>query len=67
MTDDTIRALWDAIEARTSDPVEQLELARQERIRASRRLPDHLDYRDPALSVPGRIDAERRRPRRRTP
>lgn len=61
MNEDRLRELWEAIQKRTNDPVEQLDLARQERIAASRRVPDYLDFRDPAASVPGRIDAQRRR------
>lgn len=60
MSDDVISAIWDAIERRADD-AEALEQARQERIAASREALSYYDFRDPALSVPGRIDNQRSR------
>lgn len=64
MSDDVISAIWDAIERRADD-AESLEKARRERIAASREAFSYYDFKDPALSVPGRIDNQRKRKGRR--
>lgn len=60
MSEDITSAIWDAIERRANDS-KDLERARRERIAASREARSFYDFRDPALSVPGRIDNERSR------
>lgn len=60
MADDITSAIWDAIERRATDG-KDLEAARRERIAASREARSYYDFRDPAQSVPGRIDNERSR------
>lgn len=62
MSGDMSSAIWDAIERRANDS-EDLEKARQERIAASRDAFSYYDFRDPAQSVPGRIDKQRKRKR----
>lgn len=64
MSGDIASAIWDAIERR-ADTTDELERARQERIAASREARSYYDFHDPALSVPGRIDNERKRKKAR--
>lgn len=55
-------AIWDAIERRANDSDE---LARERRVAESRDAFSYYDFRDPQMDVPGRIDNERRKKRKR--
>lgn len=62
MSDPVLAALWDAIESRSTEDVE--ELARARRIRESREQIDHYRFGDPSRFIPGQIDNQRTRKRK---
>ena len=59
MSDPVLAALWDAIERRSTEDVE--ELARARRIREDRAHADHYRFGDPSRFIPGQIDNQRKR------
>lgn len=59
MSDPVLAALWDAIERRSTEDVE--ELARARRIREDRAHADHYRFGDPSRFIPGQIDNQRNR------
>lgn len=63
MSDPVLTALWDAIERRSTEDVE--ELARARRIRESREAPDRYRMGDPANFIPGQIDNRRKKEKNR--
>ena len=59
MSDPVLAALWDAIERRSTEDVE--ELARARRIREDRAHADHYRFGDPSRFIPGQIDNQRKK------
>lgn len=63
MSDPVLTALWDAIERRSTEDVE--ELARARRIRESREHADRYQFGDPSRFIPGQIDNRRKKEKNR--
>lgn len=63
MSDPVLTALWDAIERRSTEDLE--EFARARRIRESRDHADHYQFGDPSRFIPGRIDNRAKREKRK--
>ena len=59
MSDPVLAALWDAIERRSTEDVQ--ELARARRIREDRAHADHYRFGDPSRFIPGQIDNQRKK------
>lgn len=59
MTDPVLSALWDAIERRSTEDIE--ELAKARRIREAEEHDRHYRTGDPSRFIPGQVDRQRKK------